>query len=71
MKVELFYTPLQVLLPDGTYSSDVYLDAFISKDGNTKTDFGYNTLNTTTDFENVGARWNGHDWVIDFEIEEA
>ena len=69
MKVELFYTPLQALLPDGTYCNDVYLDAFISGDGNTKMYFGYNRLNTTTDFENVGARWDGYDWVIDFEVE--
>ena len=71
MTTELIYTPQQIKLSDGTYSNDVYLDAFISKDGCTKTDFGYNELNTTEDFENIGARWNGQDWVIDFQSEEV
>ena len=71
MTIELIYTPLAKKLRNGNYSYDIYLDAFINEDWNIKIYFGYNTLNTTTDFENVGARWNGHDWVIDFEIGEA
>ena len=70
MKVELIYTPLAVKLQDGNYSDSVYVDAFISKDGLIKTDFGYNELYTKEDFEEIGARWNGKDWIIDFFIGE-